>query len=211
MNIKAVIFDLDGVILSTDEYHYLAWKAIADSLNIPFDKEKNNKLRGVSRMASLDIILDGYGKYTLKQKEELAEKKNNIYRQLLGNMTPDIVDKKVIFTLDTLKKNNIKIGIGSSSKNTKFILEKVNLLNKFDVIVDGNDIKNSKPDPEVFTLCAKRLNEKPCDCLVVEDAISGIEAACRGGFVPVAISDAKKHQKAQYKIDTLDEIIKLIA
>lgn len=208
MTIKGIIFDLDGVLLSTDEFHYLAWKKLADKLNIPFDKEKNNRLRGVSRMASLEIVLEGYS-FTEEQKIAFAEEKNNTYRNLLATLTPDIVSADVRNTLKKLKERGYKLAIGSSSKNTKFILEKVELINEFDAIADGNDIKNSKPDPEVFLKAAEKLGLSPKDCLVVEDAEAGIDAGNNGGFTTVGIGIASNYAKARYKINILSDILNL--
>ena len=207
--IKGVIFDLDGVILSTDDFHYQAWKKLADRLKIPFDREKNNRLRGVSRMASLDIVLEGY---TFSEEEKLAfaEEKNNTYRELLNTLTPEFVNNDVRDTLDELKSQGIKIAIGSSSKNTKLILSRVGLLNAFNAIADGTDIKNSKPDPEVFLIAAQRIGLEPKECIVVEDAFAGIDAAVAGGFIPVAIGDACAHKNAKYKITVLSDLLKIV-
>lgn len=207
--IKGVIFDLDGVILSTDDFHYQAWKKLADRLKIPFDREKNNRLRGVSRMASLDIVLEGYT-FSEEEKNAFAEEKNNTYRELLNTLTPEFVNNDVRDTLDELKSQGIKIAIGSSSKNTKLILSRVGLLNAFNAIADGTDIKNSKPDPEVFLIAAQRIGLEPKECIVVEDAFAGIDAAVAGGFVPVAIGDACAHKKAKYRITVLSDLLKIV-
>lgn len=206
--IKGVIFDLDGVILSTDEYHYLAWKQLADKLDIPFDREKNNLLRGVSRMESLEIVLDGR-KFSAEQKAAFAEEKNETYRALLSRMTPSDVSNDVKNTISKLRSRGIKVAIGSSSKNTKFILERVGMINDFDAIADGNDIKRSKPDPEVFLVAAKMIGLAPSECIVVEDALAGIDAAISGGFFPVAIGDAVKHPGAMARIEEVSDIIAL--
>ena len=209
--IKGVIFDLDGVIVFTDKYHYLAWKAIADEENIYFDEQINHLLRGVSRMESLNIILRKATKcYNEKEKEELAYKKNEIYKNYLQSLNKNNVSLDVINTLKTLKEKNIKIAIGSSSKNTKLILSKIGLLDMFDCIVDGNDIKHSKPNPEVFLKAAEKLMLNPSDCLVIEDAESGIDAAIDGGFISVGIGNASKYNKTKYKIDNVKEIINLL-
>jgi len=206
--IKGVIFDLDGVILSTDEYHFLAWKQLADKLNIPFDREKNNLLRGVSRMESLEIVLDGH-EYSAEQKAAFAAEKNETYRALLSRMTPSDVSDDVRNTISTLKSRGIKVAIGSSSKNTKFILERVGMINDFDAIADGNDIKRSKPDPEVFLIAAKRIGLEPSECIVVEDALAGIDAAVAGGFIPVAVGDAVNHPNVWAKIEKASDILTL--
>ena len=177
MKFKAIIFDLDGVICFTDEYHYQAWKALADSIDVPFDRTVNNRLRGVSRMASLEIILENAPqKYTPEEKEAFATKKNDLYRELLKNMSEKNLDERTKDVLTILRQRGYLLAIGSSSKNTPFILERIGLDHFFDVVVDGNCIQHSKPDPEVFLTAAERLHVAPVDCLVVEDAISGAEA-----------------------------------
>jgi len=208
--IKGIIFDLDGVLTFTDDLHFAAWKELADSLGIEFNKEINNRLRGVSRMESLDIILERSSvNYTFEEKQELANKKNQKYVLLLDNLSSKEVAKNAFKLLDELKEMNIKLAVGSSSKNTKKILEKTGLVSYFDFVSDGNMIKNTKPDPEVFLLAAKGLGLEPSECVVVEDAISGIEAANNGGFISVAIGDARKNLKANYQIDDLLDILDL--
>lgn len=170
MKFKAIIFDLDGVICFTDEYHYQAWKALADSIDVPFDRTVNNRLRGVSRMASLEIILENAPqKYTPEEKEAFATKKNDLYRELLKNMSEKNLDERTKDVLTILRQRGYLLAIGSSSKNTPFILERIGLDHFFDVVVDGNCIQHSKPDPEVFLTAAERLHVAPVDCLVVED------------------------------------------
>lgn len=209
--IKGVIFDLDGVIVFTDKYHYLAWKKIADEENIYFDEIINNRLRGVSRMDSLDIILEKANKnYTLKEKEVLATKKNEIYKEYLKQLGENDVSKDVIETLMTLKNNNIKLAIGSSSKNTMTILSQIGLLSYFDAIVDGTQISKSKPDPEVFLKAAQKLGLLASECLVIEDATTGIDAAVSGGFKCCGINDAKCYDKTTYPIDNVKEILNLL-
>ncbi len=205
---KGIIFDLDGVLLSTDEFHYQAWKALADRLNIPFDREKNDRLRGISRMASLEIVLEGY-EFSEEEKIAFAEEKNTTYRNLLSTLTPDIVTSDVRSTVEKLKEMGYKLAIGSSSKNTKYILEKVCLIDLFDAIADGNDITHSKPDPEVFLKAAEKLNLQPCECLVVEDAEAGIDAGNAGGFKTAGIGIASNYLKTCYKINKLSDILKL--
>lgn len=212
MKYRGVIFDLDGVIVFTDQFHYRAWKAIADEMGIYFDEEINNRLRGVSRMDSLEIILEHYqGKpLSVEEKQELASKKNDIYRKLLGTMTPQSVSGEVRETLSALKSRGVMIALGSSSKNARYILERVNLLDAFDKISDGNNIVKSKPDPEVFLKAANFLGLKPQECLVVEDAEAGIDAAIAGGMHPVAIGDAVNCGKAEYTINSLKELIGIL-
>ena len=209
--IKGIIFDLDGVLLSTDEYHYLAWKSIADKLGIYFDREINNKLRGVSRMASLEIILGEGNSFSVTEKEMLAEEKNELYRSYLAELKPSVVEKSVRETLEKIRSSGIKTAIGSSSKNTKYILERTNLTQYFNAVSDGNNITKSKPDPEVFLKAAQYLGLSPSECIVVEDAHAGIDAAKAGGFTAVAIGDAKTHKQADYKINELKELLQIIA
>ncbi|MBN2539913.1 MAG: beta-phosphoglucomutase [Bacilli bacterium] len=209
--IKGVIFDLDGVIVSTDEFHYKAWKKLADRENIPFDKTINNRLRGVSRAESLEIILEKAKKeYTDSQKQEMLEFKNDIYKESLSELKRyDILDN-FNELYEQLKENNIKMAIGSSSKNTKRILKQIELSDAFDAIADGTDITRSKPDPEVFLIAAKRLGLNPEECVVIEDAIAGIEAAKAGQMTAIAINDAKNCDKADYRIDNLLEIADIV-
>ncbi|MCM1193556.1 MAG: beta-phosphoglucomutase [Lachnospiraceae bacterium] len=208
---KAFIFDLDGVIVFTDQFHYQAWKKIADGMNIYFDEEINNRLRGVGRMDSLEIILERYeGEPLLKeQKEELAEKKNAAYRKLLETMTPADVAQEVRDTLQELKNRGYKIAIGSSSKNARFILEKVGLIHEFDAISDGTNISRSKPDPEVFLKGAEYLGVSPQDCVVVEDAEAGIDAAKAGNMAAAGIGDARDYYKTDYRLETFVDLLKI--
>jgi len=209
--IKAVIFDLDGVIVSTDELHYLAWKYIADQEHIEFSKTINHRLRGVSRMASLDIILEKANRaYSNEEKEELAEKKNNYYIELLNSLTPKDILPNVLEVVGKLKDKGIKIAIGSSSKNAKAILKQIKLADIFDEIADGNDIINSKPSPDVFLIAAKKLGLNPKYCAVVEDAIVGIEAAKAAQMIAIAVFDAKKSELADYRFDDIRDILRLV-
>jgi beta-phosphoglucomutase len=205
---KGVIFDLDGVICFTDELHYRAWKALADRLNIPFDRTINNRLRGVSRMASLEIILEKSDKtYTEAEKEAFAAEKNAIYADSLRTMSEKDVSEDVRLTLKTLKERGIKIAIGSSSKNTPTILERIGLYHEFDAISDGNNITKSKPDPEVFLKAAEFLHLSPSDCLIVEDAKAGIDAGKAGGFATAGIGEAALYEKSDYKLTKLSDLL----
>ncbi|MEW4371489.1 beta-phosphoglucomutase [Paenibacillus kandeliae] len=212
MTIKAVIFDLDGVIVSTDQFHYKAWKKISDEEGIPFNETINNRLRGVSRMESLDIILEQATRtYTPEEKQKLAERKNEFYRESLHELSPKDLLPGAKETIDELKKRKVKIAIGSSSKNTPTILEQIGLSKAFDAVADGNDITRSKPDPEVFLLAAERLDTAPEECLVVEDAEAGVQAAIAGGMNVAAVGDAGLHsQDADYRLERVDEILDLI-
>lgn len=204
---KAVIFDLDGVIVSTDGYHYRAWKAMADKEGIYFDEVINNRLRGVSRMASLEIILEKATKsYTDEEKEALATYKNDIYKESLSELTPNDILPGVMDTLTGLRAKGVKLAIGSSSKNTPVILNQIGLGEYFDAVADGNQITHSKPDPEVFLLAAKLVGIDPSECAVVEDAYAGIDAAKAGGMKGVAVGDASKYDKADVHGATLADI-----
>ena len=209
--LKGIIFDLDGVICSTDEYHYRAWKRLADSMDIPFDREINHQLRGVSRMESLEIILERYEGPPLTQdrKEELASEKNRIYRESLRGMTPGDLSVEVKETLWVLRSRGYKLAIGSSSKNTPLILEKLGLRDFFDAVSDGNSITRSKPDPEVFLKAAEKLGLPPSECLVVEDALSGIEAGHRGGFPTASIGDAAKEGAGEYPLSRFSQLLRI--
>lgn len=209
--LKGIIFDLDGVICHTDEYHFQAWKRIAEQEHIHFDREINNRLRGVSRMESLEIILEKAGRtYTQVEKTALAEQKNNYYRELLGQMTPADLAEETKEVLHTLRQWGLKLAIGSSSKNTRLILGRIGLGEFFDAISDGNNIVNTKPDPEVFLKAAQMLELPPRDCLVVEDAQAGIQAANSGGFRSAAIGDARKSEQATFKLDAMKQLPELI-
>lgn len=197
MPIRGVIFDLDGVIVLTDEFHYQGWKRIADEEGIRFDRKINDRLRGVSRMDSLDILLEEAPKeYSDGEKKEMADRKNGYYRELLGNLTPNDILAGVMDVLNDLRSRGVKLAVGSSSRNSPTILKRIGLADYFDVTSDGNDIKNSKPDPEVFLIASERMGLKPEDILVVEDAGAGIEAAIRGGMRVLAVGSANGDKRA---------------
>lgn len=207
--LKAVIFDLDGVIVFTDKFHYQAWKKMADEIGVYFDEEINNRLRGVGRMESLDIILERYEGEPLSQeyKKILAAKKNDMYRELLYGMGPDDVSDEVRDTLAELKRRGYKLSIGSSSKNAKLILRQVRLTDAFDAISDGTNISKSKPDPEVFIKAAEYL-DVPCDnCLVVEDATAGIDAAKAGHMYAAGIGDAMNYSLTDYPLTSFKDLL----
>lgn len=207
---KGIIFDLDGVLCHTDHFHYQAWKMLADKLGIPFDETVNNRLRGVSRMESLEIILEKSTKeYSQQEKADFAEEKNEEYKKLLQQMKPSDIPEEVRETLTLLKKK-FPLAVGSSSKNTKLILEKTDLGKYFDAVADGNDIKNSKPDPEVFLVAAERIQLAPADCLVVEDAKAGIDAAVAGGFGSAGIGDAAGYDETDWPLQHFSDLKKLV-
>lgn len=209
---KAVIFDLDGVLCHTDEFHYQAWKALAGRLGVYFDEEINNRLRGVSRMASLDMILEGSGRsYTRAEKEALAAEKNDAYRELLKGMSPADVSAEVRETLEALRARGYLLAVGSSSRNAGFILERIGLEGFFDAAADGTEITRSKPDPEVFLLAARKLGVRPEDCAVVEDAGAGIEAARAGGMTALALfGDARGCGLEDYDLNSFRELLELL-
>ena len=209
---KAVFFDLDGVICFTDKYHYQAWKALADKLGIYFYEKINNRLRGVSRMASLEIILERADKtYTQEEKEAFAEEKNDNYKELLKNMKESDLSEEVKTTLEELRARGYLLAIGSSSKNTKFILGQLGLGDFFDAIADGTDITHSKPDPEVFLKAAEKLGMKPEDCAVVEDAKAGIEAAKAANMTALALDgDARDCGMQDYNLEGFFDLLNIL-
>lgn len=211
MKYKAVIFDLDGVICHTDQYHYKAWKMVADQLQIPFDQTINNRLRGVSRLESFHIILERYdGEMSDQEKILYMEEKNNHYKELLKEMSEKDLSDEVKSTLEQLKDKGFKLAIGSSSKNARFILKQIGLDNFFDAISDGNNISQSKPHPEVFLKAAEYLGIPAESCLVVEDAVAGVEAAIAGGMDSCAIGDAVFSNKATYNLDSFQDLLLII-
>lgn len=208
---KAVIFDLDGVLVFTDKFHYQAWKKTADSLGIYFDETVNNSLRGIGRMESLDIILERYEgeALTKERKSMLAAEKNESYKELLNGMTPKDVQEEVRETLAELRRRGYATAVASSSKNARFILERTALLDMFDAISDGNDIEKPKPDPEVFLTAAEFLCVRPGECLVVEDAEAGIRAAHAGGFKSAGLSEAGRYILTDYPLDSIKDLLKI--
>ena len=195
-NIKACLFDLDGVIVDTAKYHYLAWRKLANELGFDFTEEQNERLKGVSRMDSLNILLE-IGKVNLDEetKIKLAEKKNNCYLEYITKIDKSEVLPGVEDFIKSLKENGVKVALGSASKNAVLILENIEMINYFDVIIDGTKISKAKPDPEVFLAGARELNISTENCVVFEDAEAGIEAAKNGGMKAVAVgtSDTLKN------------------
>lgn len=214
--IKGVIFDLDGVLVSTDELHYQAWKKLADELDIKgFTRKDNERQRGVSRMASLEVVLKKTDKvYTEEEKVKLAEQKNDFYKELLQQLDDRAVLKGAKETLIRLREMGILIGVGSVSKNTPVILEKTGLLPLIDKVSCGLDITKSKPDPEVFLVAAKKLALPVEECLVVEDAAAGIQAAKAAGMRSLAVGPYYEKLGAAYQapglyaVDHWEEMLK---
>ncbi len=211
MKYEAVIFDLDGVICFTDHYHYLAWKALADSLGLGFDETKNDRLRGVSRMASLEIVLEEYAGPVLTEEEKvaLATRKNDLYRNYLMTMSSADLSAEVRDTLIALRDRGVKLAIGSSSKNAPLILERIGLGGFFDAVSDGNNITRSKPDPQVFTMAAQMLGLAPEKCLVVEDAVAGVQAAIAGGFDCAGMGPAARSGLPTYALESFGGLLLL--
>jgi len=201
MKIKACLFDLDGVVVDTARYHYLAWKKIADDLGFSFSEHDNERLKGVSRMESLDILLEiGNINIDLKTKQELAAEKNGLYVSYIQKMTPEEILPGVIRFLDELHNNGMLIALGSASKNAMSILDKINIFQKFDAVIDGNKVSKAKPDPEVFLKGAIELGIDPRDCLVFEDAQAGIDAARNGGMHVIGIGQPENLKNAEFVI-----------
>lgn len=206
--IKTVIFDLDGVLVTTDELHYQAWRQLADEEGITsFTREDNLRQRGVSRMASLEVVLEKTDKeYSDEEKLALAERKNNIYVESLANLDKSAVLDGVFEFIAFLKEKNIKTAVGSASKNTPLILEKTGLAGLFDVVSCGLDTQKSKPDPEVFLIAADRLGVPYENCLVIEDSDAGIQAAKAGGMLALAVGAAKGNVQADYHAENLSDM-----
>ena len=197
INNKAIIFDLDGVIVDTAKYHFIAWQEVARQLGINFTKKDNELLKGVSRVKSLDIILKlGNKSLNKTEKDAILEAKNQHYLELIAQMNEDEMLPGIKELLWDLKQKNIPFALGSASKNARRILEALNITDWFTAIVDGNDVSKAKPDPEVFLIAAKRLGMQPKNCIVVEDAQAGILAAKRAGMKAIGIGQAENLQQA---------------
>lgn len=201
------LFDLDGVIVDTAKYHFLAWKKSADKLNINFTLEHNELLKGVSRVASLEVLLGiDNVKISEEEKQQILIDKNRDYLEYIDKMTNAEILPGVLTILDFLEKNNIKYALGSASKNAPLILKKVGLFNRFSAIVDGNDVSKAKPDPEVFLLGAEKIKVKPEKCVVFEDAIAGVEAANAAHMISIGVGDEKTLHKADYIFNDLSQL-----
>jgi beta-phosphoglucomutase len=210
---KAVIFDLDGVLCSTDEFHYKAWKMLSDEKGIVFNRKINERLRGIGRLESYKIILDENS--SVESDDEMQEAinhKNELYRNFLSVMDFSFVSDEVRNTLIKLKEKGIKIAVGSSSKNAPYIMKKTYLDKYFEVVVDGSMLSKSKPDPEVFLKAANLLNVDAVDTLVVEDAVSGVQAALAGGMVALAYHQPELDMVNErlYKIENISDVLKFI-
>lgn len=205
--IKACIFDLDGVIVDTAVYHYKAWKRLADQLGLKFTEHDNELLKGVSRVRSLEIILElNHVTKTAEEQTELATQKNNWYVDMINQMTPAEILPGVKEFLQACRAAGIKTALGSASKNSSTILAKINMAHLFDAIVDGNHVSKAKPDPEVFLKGAEALGVSPAECVVFEDAIAGVEAAINGGMKVVGIGEPAVLNKANIVVSGLDKM-----
>jgi len=207
MSRKAFIFDLDGVIVDTAKYHYLAWKELANKLGFDFTMEQNERLKGVSRVRSLEILLD-IGKVHLEedQKSKYLKEKNEQYLQYIAKMDHTEILPGIDDLLHYLKLNKIPFSLGSASKNARLILEILDLIGLFDAIVDGNDVSTAKPDPEVFLLAAEKLGMRPEECIVIEDAQAGIEAANKANMISIGIGDANVLHEADFMLNNTNEL-----
>lgn len=204
---KGIIFDLDGVIVDTAKYHYLAWKKLANQLGFEFTEEQNELFKGVSRKRCLDILLEmGNLSATQEQKDVWMVEKNNDYLAYIEKMDDSEILPDVPKILTLLKENAIPIALGSASKNALPILEKVGLAHFFDVIVDGNSVTKAKPDPEVFLMAAKKMNLSPSNCIVFEDAVAGIEAANAANMISIGIGDKEVLSQATFIFKDFTEI-----
>jgi beta-phosphoglucomutase len=203
----ACIFDLDGVIVDTARYHFLAWKKLTDKLGIHFTEEDNERLKGVSRMASLEIILEiGNIKPEDSTKLEFAILKNKWYTDFISKMTPDEILPGSLDFIKELREANIRVAIGSASKNTPLILKRVGILDLFDAVADGNIISKAKPDPDVFLKAAEMVNVKPGRCVVFEDAVAGVQAALNAGMMCIGVGSPTILTKAHYVVSGLKEM-----
>jgi beta-phosphoglucomutase len=205
--IKACIFDLDGVIVDTAKYHYMAWKRLADQLNIPFNEKDNERLKGVSRMKSLEIILDlGNVNLSQEEKEELTQKKNNWYVGYISKMNKSELLPGVEKFIKNLKKKGIKVAIASASKNTKLILKRLDLEDTFDAVIDGTMISNAKPNPEIFLKVSDYLNLKSEECVVFEDAVAGVQAAKGAGMKVIGVGEEEVLKGADKVIKNFENV-----
>ena len=204
---RGVIFDLDGVLVSTDEMHYRAWKALADEEGIPFTEQDNDRLRGVSRMQSLEVLLERAGReYTAEEKEELATRTNRMYQRMLEELTAADRRPGVDGLLRGLQARGARIAVASGSRNARRILERLRLAGAFDAVVTGEEISRAKPDPELFLLAAERLGLSPRECVVVEDAASGVEAARRAGMHVVAVGPRERFPRGVEVVGSVGEL-----
>lgn len=206
--IKGILFDLDGVLLSTEQFHFQAWKALADRLDIPFDQAQGDRCRGVSRMDSLEIVLERSPRsYSPEEKLRLAEEKNNHYRAMLRALTPADLPEETVMVLRTLRERGYRLGLASASKNAPLILEKTGLGLLLDGGADGNNVTRSKPDPEVFLKAAQSLGLEPTDCMGVDDASAGVQAIHAAGMPAAAMGPAAQAGEGDWNLETLSQLL----
>jgi len=204
--IKGAIFDLDGVLVDTAKYHYLAWKKLTEKLGFDFTEKDNERLKGISRKQSLEILLEIGGiKADDKQKEKWAEEKNQCYVEYLKQLDQNALLEGTTVYLKALREEGVKISLGSASKNAPLILSQLEIEKYFDAVIDGNCISKAKPDPEVFLQAAKALGLKPENCVVFEDSLAGIQAAKKGGMKAVGVGNEKNLPGADYYIQSLGQ------
>lgn len=208
--IQGICFDLDGVLIHTDELHYLAWKGLADRLGVPFSREQGDRCRGVSRMQSLEIVLEHAGRaYSQEEKERFAQEKNEAYRAMLEALSPADVPEDVPPTLEELRRRGCRLALASGSKNAGLILARTGLRTYLDAAADGNHITRSKPDPEIFLTAAQMLGLPPERCAAVDDAVAGIQAGRAAGMVTVAIGDSAAHRSGDYDLERFGQLLDL--
>ncbi len=209
MSVKALIFDLDGVLTDTAKYHYLAWKKLADELGFYFDEDINELLKGVSRINSFEIILqknNASQKFTPAEKEALANKKNEYYKEMIEQLTPDDILEGIVPFITEARKNGVKCAVASISKNAPRVLQLLKISDLFDYIADAALVKKPKPDPEIFLTCANALGFEPCECIGIEDAQAGIESIHAAGMTSVGINVAVTSVKPDIALKSTREL-----
>ena len=208
--IRGILFDLDGVLVHTDELHYQAWKKLAQRLGIPFSREQGDRCRGVSRMDSLEIVLEGASRtYSQEEKRSLPQEKNDAYRAMLAELSPADVPEDVIPTLEELRRRGYRLALASSSKNAGLILDVTGLGSYLDAVADGTCITRSKPDPEIFLTAARMLKLPPVSCAAVDDAVAGVQAGRAAGMVAVAIGDSAACQTGDYNLEKIGQLLEI--
>ena len=208
--IQGICFDLDGVLIHTDQLHYLAWKGLADRLGIPFDRAQGDRCRGISRMESLEIVLERTDHiYSAEEKERFAREKNEAYRAMLARLSPSDLPVDVLPTLRELRRRGYSLALASGSKNAGLILARTGLGRYLDAAADGNCVTHSKPDPEIFLTAAKMLNLPPQACAAVDDAVAGVRAGRTAGMVTVAIGDSAVHRAGDCNLERFGQLLDL--
>lgn len=208
--IQGICFDLDGVLVQTDNLHYLAWKGLADRLGIPFDRAQGDRCRGISRMESLEIVLEHTDHiYSAEEKERFAQEKNEAYRAMLARLSPSDLPADVLPTLRELRRRGYRLALASGSKNAGLILARTGLGRYLDAAADGKCITRSKPDPEIFLTAAQMLGLPPERCAAVDDAVAGIQAGRAAGMVTVAIGDSAAHRAGDYDLERFGQLLDL--